>query len=257
MRTPVAALPLALALLAGCTAMPQAPDTPSLDGTAWVLSGLPGASLVAAAPATLRFEDGRASGTDGCNRFTLAYSAKGGAIEFPQRAASTQMACPPDVMKQADAFMGALTGTKAYRVDGGRLHLLAADGTVRATLAAQAQTLAGSSWRVVGINNGRGGVVGLVAGSAVTMSFSADGRASGSAGCNQYTAGYVAEGAKLRFSPPASTRKMCVGDDLMAQEHGFLQALESVATMRVEGDRLDMRNGQGSLMISATRAGGG
>lgn len=255
--TSLATLPLALALLAGCTAMPQAADAPSLDNTAWVLSALPGANLVAGAPATLRFEGGRATGSDGCNRFTVGYSAKGGAIEFPQRAASTQMACPPEVMKQADAFIAALTGAKAYRVDGDKLHLLSADGTLRATLAAQAQTLAGSNWRVVGINNGRGGVASLVAGSSVTVSFAADGRASGSAGCNQYTAGYVSEGQKLRFSAPASTRKMCAGDDLMTQEHNFLRALEAVATMRIDGDRLEMRSADGALMVSATRAGGG
>jgi heat shock protein HslJ len=256
MRTPSAALPLVLAMLAGCTAMPQAPEVPSLDGTAWVLSALPGTALAAAAPATLRFEEGRAAGSDGCNRYTVGYSASGTALQFPGRAASTQMACPPAVMEQAQAFMDALLGARAYRIEGGRLQLLSADGTVRATLAPQSQTLAGTGWRVTAINNGRGAVVSVAAGSTVTMSFVADGRAAGSAGCNQYTAGYEAAGSGLRFTTPASTRRMCADEAVMQQERNFLKALESVATVRMEGNRLEMRDAGGSLMVSAIRAGG-
>jgi len=257
MRQMFAALPIAIALLAACTAMPPAAEAPSLDGTSWVLADLPGAPLAADAPATVRFDDGRAAGSDGCNRFTVGYTTQGSAIDFPQRAASTQMACPPPIMKQADAFMAALTGARSYRIAEGRLQLLAADGSVRATLAAQSQTLAGTSWRVTAINNGRGGVASLVTGSNVTVAFAADGRAAGSAGCNQYTAGYQADASRLRFTAPASTRRMCAGEDLMQQEQNFLTALESVATMRIEGNRLEMRDAKGALMIAAARADGG
>ncbi len=256
MRPTFAALPIAIALLTACTAMPPAREAPSLDGTSWVLSNLPGVPLVADAPATLRFDDGRAAGSDGCNRFTVGYTTQGSAIDFPQRAASTQMACPPPIMKQADAFMAALTGARSYRIAEGRLQLLAADRTVRATLVAQAQTLAGTRWSVTAINNGKGGVASLVTGSTVTLDFTADGRAAGSAGCNQYTAGYQADASRLRFTSPASTRRMCAGEDLMQQEHNFLKALELVATMRMEGNRLEMRDAKGALMISAIKAGG-
>jgi heat shock protein HslJ len=257
MQRLTAAMPLAFVMIAGCTAMPAASDAPSLDGTAWVLSALPGSDLVAGAPATLRFEGGRAAGSDGCNRYTVDYTTRGAAIDLPERAASTQMACPPNVMKQAQAFMTALGGAKSYRIENGRLQLLSADGTMRATLVAQSQSLAGTTWRVTGINNGKGAVASVVAGSTVTMAFTADGRASGSAGCNQYTAGYAADGSRLRFTTPASTRKMCAGEGLMEQEQMFLKALESVATMRVEGNRLEMRNAQGALLVSATQASGG
>ena len=129
MRPTFAALPIAVALLAACTAMPPLPEAPSLDGISWVLVDLPGVSLATDAPATVRFDDGRAAGSDGCNRFTVGYTARGGTIDFPQRAAATQMACPPPIMKQADAFLAALTGARSYRIAQGRLQLLAADGT--------------------------------------------------------------------------------------------------------------------------------
>ena len=94
------------------------------------------------------------------------------------------MACPPDIMKQADAFMAALTSAARYRVSGGELSLLGGDGALLATFAPQPQSLAGSSWRATGINNGKGGVVSVLADTSVTISFAKDGKAAGSAGCN-------------------------------------------------------------------------
>ena len=236
--------------------MQPAPDTPPLDGTAWVLAALPGAELVPAAPATLRFEGGRAAGSDGCNRYTVAYTTQGDTIGFPGSAASTRMACPPEVMRQADTFLAALAGARRYRVEGGRLQLMAADGSLRAALAPQPQLLAGTSWTATAIHNGKGAVASLVPGSTVTLTFGADGQASGSAGCNRYTARYEAEGSSLRFQPAAATRRMCPGEALMAQEQAFLKALESVATVRVEGQRLDLRTASGSLAATLQRDGG-
>jgi len=256
MRRLLAALPV-LALMTGCAALKPAADAPSLDGTAWVLSDIPGRNLETGAPATLRFEGGRATGSDGCNRYSVNYTSKGSALEFPGRAPSTLMACPSRVMEQADAFMAALAAVRSYRIDSGRLHLLSADGTVRATLAAQSHSLAGTNWRVTAINNGRGGVASVVADSTVTLAFAAHGKASGTAGCNRFTAGYQAQGARVRFSAPASTRMMCPGQELMAQEQAFLKALESASTMRIEADRLELRSAEGALLVSATRLDGG
>lgn len=257
MRSLLATLPIVAALAAGCSTMTPTADPPSLDGTAWVLSALPGRDLDATAPATLRFEAGRATGSDGCNRYSVSYTSKGSAIDFPGRAPSTLMACPSGVAEQAEAFMAALAGTRSYRIDGGRLHLLSADGAVRAALVAQSQSLAGTNWRVIAINNGRGGVASVVTGSTVSLAFTADGRASGTAGCNRFTAGYQAQGARVRITTPASTRMMCPGQELMEQEQAFLKALESVSTMRIEADRLELRSAEGTLLVSAVQAGGG
>ena len=230
-------------------------ESPSLDNTAWVLASLSGRAPVAALP-TVRFEEGRVQGTDGCNRYTALYSTKGNAIEIGARAATTMMACAPEVMKQAESFMAALTGAKSYRVSGEELQLLASSGAVLATLAAQPQSLAGTSWRATDINNGKGGVASLIADSSVTMNFAADGKVSGSAGCNNYTASYQAEGNKLRFTPAAATRKMCAAPGVMDQEQAFFKALESVATMRMEGDALEMRTAENALAATFVRAPG-
>jgi heat shock protein HslJ len=256
MRIPLAAAGalLAAAWLAGCAAMTPAADPPPLEGTAWVLATLPGGDPVDGVAATLRFEQGRASGSDGCNRYTAAYQSRGGRLEVAAAtAASTRMACPPAVMRQAAAFMAALGDVTSYRVEAGRLILSSADGAVRATLASQSQALAGTRWHAAGINNGKGAVVSLVAGSSVSLAFGEDGQATGSAGCNRYSAPYAQQGAQLRFQPAAATRRMCAGEDLMAQEQAFLKALESVATMRLEGPRLELRTAAGALAVSLFR----
>ncbi len=232
-------------------------DAPPLDGTAWVLSALPGRTLAADPAATLRFASGRVSGTDGCNRFSGPYMAKGTELKVSSQLATTRMACPPEVDAQATAFVAALTGAARYRVAEGQLQLLAADETLLATLDRQAETLAGTAWRVTGINNGKQAVVSVLAGTAPTLVFGADGRASGSAGCNNFTVGYTADGSKVTIAEPASTRKMCAEPaGVMEQEQQFLAALATVATASVEGDRLELRRADGALAVSATKDAG-
>lgn len=244
-----------IALLAACTAMTHAPDQPALDGTAWVLSSLPGQSLVAEATPTLRFEGGRVFGTDGCNRYSAPFTATSETLEVGTRGVSTQMACPPPVMQQAGVFMSALTQARTYRIAGGKLALLAADGAVLASFATQSQSLAGTSWSVTGFNNGKQAVVSVLTGTSLTMSFAGDGKVGGSAGCNRYTATYASAGQKLTFGPAAATRMMCAQPGgVMEQEQQFLKALETVATARFEGDRLELRTSGGQLAVTLSKA---
>lgn len=246
---------LAIPLFVAC-ANPSASEPKALEGTAWVLASLPGRTLVRGEPATLRFESGNAQGSDGCNRYGVPVTVKGSSIEISARGVSTRMACAPEVMAQADAFMAALGSAKTYRVAGERLELLAGDGSPLAVFAPQSQALAGTAWRVTGINNGKQAVVSVLGDSTVTMTFGAEGQANGSAGCNRYTARYEADGSRLRFQAPATTRMMCANEELMQQEQAFLKALESVATLRREANRIELRDSSGALAISMTLDGG-
>ena len=250
-------LPAALAaglFLCACTAMPTADSLAALDGTAWVLTTLPGQALVPGTSVTARFEGGRIQGTDGCNRYTVPYTQTGRTLQVGPQGASTQMACPPEVSQQADAFMGVLTRSSAHRVEGGRLQLLAADGAVLATFDRQSESLAGTSWRVTGYNNGRQAVASTLAGTNLTMAFSADGRVGGSAGCNNFTAAYTLEGQKLAIGPAAATRRMCASPEhVMKQEAEFLKALQTIATARREGDQLELRTTKSELATMLTK----
>ena len=229
-------------------------DNPLLDGTAWILKSLGGRTPAVGATATLRFDGSRAQGTDGCNRYSAPVTTQGVNITIGPRAATTNMACPPDIMQQADGFMAALTSAARYRVSGGELSLLGGDGALLATFAAQPQSLAGSSWHATGINNGKEAVVSVLPDTSVTISFAKDGRAAGSAGCNSFTSTYQEGGGALRFTPAAATRRMCATPGVMEQEHSFLKALESVVTMRIEGDSLELRTKDGALAVEFRRS---
>jgi heat shock protein HslJ len=164
------------------------------------------------------------------------------------------MACAPAVMKHAEAFMGALAGARSFRIEGGQLQLLSGSGAVLATLAPQSQSLAGTAWQVTGFNNGKQAVVSVLTGTTLTMAFSADGRVSGSAGCNRFTTAYTADGQKLTFGPAAATRMMCTRPEgVMEQEQQFIKALETVATARFEGDRLELRTAAGALAATLAK----
>lgn len=250
-------LPLALAgaalvaMLTGCSHVtPAVEPPPTLDGTAWVLSALEGAAPLAGSTITIRFEDGRASGTDGCNRYALPYATQGDRVRFESGGPSTLMACAPDLMQQARTFLAGLGVSTRYRIDSAGLQLLDADGAVRAGFAAQSQAIAGTSWRVTAYNNGRQAVASVRPGSALDLVFGTDWQASGSAGCNRYVARYQASGTALSFGPAAATRRMCAEAEVMEQERQFLEALATVATARREGDRLELRTADGALAVS-------
>jgi heat shock protein HslJ len=244
---------LLAAVLAGCSAMPSAAEAPSLEGTSWILQALPGQTLVGEQRATLNFEGGRLSGGDGCNRYSMAFKARDGKIEITGPAAATMMACPPPQMIQAEATVAALHGASRYRVEQGRLLLTDASGKLLASFAPVTQQLVGTRWKANGINNGRAAVVSLVSGTAVTLEFGPDGLLNGSGGCNTLRGRYEQDGQKLRLQALAATRKLCPEPGVMEQEAAFIKALGTVASSRVDGNRLELRAAGGELAAGFAR----
>jgi len=110
-----------LALAASCAqAPPPASDPegpPTVAGTSWVSAG-----GGAHAP-TIVFEDARASGSAGCNRWFASYGATGEALEFGD-VGLTRMMCPPEQMEIERAFVTTLNDTMIARIDGEQLVLL-------------------------------------------------------------------------------------------------------------------------------------
>ena len=236
----------------GAAAAPVAGPMRSVDGSAWTLAWVPGFELPAQPLATLRFEAGRAAGTDSCNRYTTAYTRKGSQLQFGEKGAATLMACAPEVMQVANAFGAILYDTRSYRIEFDTLTLFNADGKPLARLQEQANPLAGTSWQVTAVNNGRQAVVSVLTGTALTMVFGKDGKLSGSAGCNNFSAAFRAEGSALSIDAPVATRMMCAQPEgRMAQEAQFLAALATAASARHEGDQLELRTAGGALAVSA------
>jgi heat shock protein HslJ len=246
------------ALLAPLDAATGSPDTGSLDGTAWVVTAVAGRQVSGGATVTLQFAGGRLSGSDGCNRFAGSYSAAGSALEVSPQLASTRMACPDGAEAEARAFVAALAAARGYRIDGARLLLLSADGATLVSLAAQSLLIEGTSWNATGINNGRQAVQSVLNGTTVTLSFGANGDASGSGGCNHYSGRYQASGSSISIGGIAVTAMDCAEPaGVMEQEQAYLKALAAARTVRFEGDRLELRTEDGALAASFTREAGG
>ncbi len=82
-----------------------------------------------------------------------------------------------------------------------------------------------------------GGLVEAI--SDVTPTLRLDGgRASGTAGCNRYTATYTLAGSGLSFGPIAATKMFCAGDGVMEQEDRYLSLLSTVDGWSIEQGRL-------------------
>jgi len=242
---PLAALSLVTLAFAAIAPAVLAATPASLEGTAWVLAGNEAVSL--------QFEQGRVSGSDGCNRFNGPYLSRGTSLTIGPPLAATQMACPPPVMQQAARFNQALASTRFFRRDGANLRLLGADGSVGATLVPQSKSLAGS-WQVSAYNNGRQAVVSPLVGTVLDVSFLEGGRIGGSSGCNRYSAKIQVQGSQVAIAAPMSTRRLCSEPaGVMKQERQFLAALTSVATLRHEGQRLELRRADGALALILRR----
>jgi heat shock protein HslJ len=243
-------------LLMACTAMSQGNEpVPPLDDTAWVLATLPGMTTPPVATPTLRFEAGRVQGSDGCNRFGAPYTGADGRLQIGPNGMSTQMACPEPVSRLAASFNAALAKAQGYRVDGKTLVLLDAAGATLASFVVQGTELAGTAWRVTAYNNGKQAVVSVTAGSAITMEFMPEGRVRGSGGCNSFSGNYTSSADQIKIGPVGATRRACAEPDgVMAQEAAFLRALETVASARREGPRLELRTPAGALAVTMIQA---
>ncbi len=252
---------LVAAALQACAPMkppnPPASPPPALNDTAWTLASLPGTALppTPTSRPTLQFEDGRAAGSDGCNRYGTDFKAIDGKLELGPQRMSTQMACPPPQQQIALAFNRVLDEVRGYRIEAGSLLLLSAGGATLATLAAQPSTLAGTAWQVTGVNNGKQAVVSVITGTELTLQFGADGKLQGSGGCNRFNGSFSEEAKTLRIDRLAGTRMICPEPEgRMAQEAQLLAALESVASARREGDKLELRTATGAMAVSARLA---
>ncbi len=109
---------------------PQASaEASALAGKPWIVERIGGAGIVDNSRVTLQFaSEGRLAGIASCNRYTAAYTAKGGSLAIGP-AAATRMACAPALMSQESRFLALLATVVSFQIDqSGALVLGTADG---------------------------------------------------------------------------------------------------------------------------------
>jgi heat shock protein HslJ len=107
-----------------------------------------------------------------------------------------------------------------------------------------------AEWVLVSIE-GKDGVQNVDDVSTITALFDGE-KVAGSAGCNNYFAGYEVDGETLTFSPAGSTMMMCPDSEgVMQLEYSFLAALGSTQSYHINGDTLEIAYDAGSLIFAA------
>lgn len=100
-----------------------------LAGVEWIVQEIGGAGLVENAEVTLEFDavTRRLAGRSGCNRYNAAFELSGEGLSIGP-AASTRMACAPDLMAQEQRFLADLQRISRFDIDpSGALLLFAND----------------------------------------------------------------------------------------------------------------------------------
>ncbi len=195
--------------------------------------------------------DGQVTGSAGCNNYFGSYTVTGDGIAIGPLG-STKMMCgePMGVMEQESAYLAALDASAMYAIAGSTLTLMDSGGAVMATFTEDTTTLAGREWALTSYNNGMDGVVSLVPDTAITARFGDDGQVTGSAGCNNYFAGYTAMEGSLTVGPAGMTEMYCEEPGgVMDQETRYLQALEQSSSYQIRSGTLTIMDDAGTTLL--------
>ncbi|MFH1568569.1 MAG: META domain-containing protein, partial [Gemmatimonadota bacterium] len=255
-------------------------------GRDWTLAAFAAGGRYTAAladrPITLQLtDDGQVRGSAGCNTYFGTYQVvEAGTISI-SGLAGTEMACYPEsVMAQEAAYLQALAAATGMSLSDGQLRLLqgsgdrfllfaaaadgaapgndtggdstAADTTTCESCGQAASGLVGRLWVARYFESG-GGAEAVSDGVKITLSFGRDGRASGSAGCNQFSGRYRADDAgHLVVRDIAITEMYCQVPEVMEWENRFTALLGRADGFAVQGERLVLHAGDQALHLSAS-----
>jgi heat shock protein HslJ len=228
----------------------------ALTANLWMLTELDGQAPLPDTAITAEFsDDGKVGGSASCNSYSTTYTVKGDQISFSEQIAATLMACDEPIMTQEQKYLEVLSETATYEVSDDVLTLFDTNGNSLVKFKALSQALEGSSWQVIGYNNGKGGVVSLILDTEITATFDEEGQLTGNAGCNNYFASYEIDGDKISIGPAGATAMFCTEPEgIMEQEQQYLAALQTAATYKITGLNMEMRTTEGSLVANFQRA---
>jgi len=230
-----------------------ADDAAAFYGRKWMLIYMAGTPPAREARAGMMINtDGHINGTGGCNTFVgVAEVSFVHKTIFIGQLTSTLKGCAEDVMTQEIGFTAALRNANLWELEPeeNKLHLMDEAGTRLLSFAAEPVTAAaaeeekkeeaalpaiiGAEWVVEDIRKR-----GIIDRSHLTMRIGADGRISGTAGCNRYFGQVSVTAESIETRAISATRRACYGEALQKQEAGYLRALDSARVWHIGADDL-------------------
>ncbi len=96
----------------------------------------------------------------------------------------------------------------------------------------------------------------VLPGTTIDASFADDGRMTGTAGCNRYSAPCTRDGERITIGPTVATRMYCgAPEGIMEQEAAYFAALERAAAVRFGPRTLALVDAGGAQLVSFAEAG--
>jgi heat shock protein HslJ len=109
----------------------------------------------------------------------------------------------------------------------------------------------GTSWELTSYSAGTDGLVSVLDDTLVNVTFAENGDFAGLAGCNSYWGTYTTDADELSIESIVSSSLSCIEPaGIMGQEEAYLNILPEVATFEINGDTLELRAADGSLLVS-------
>lgn len=120
---------------------------------------------------------------------------------------------------------------------------------VPAMRASAGGTMTTTGWQLQSIANSSGGME-PAGDPAITARFGRDGRLSGFAGCNEYSATYTTNDYAIRITNTVTSLKYCPGPGVMEQETLYLKNLNATTEFRVTDEVLKFYNKTGKPVLA-------
>lgn len=220
-------------------------DAAALMGSKWDLISYGGKPPVAGSQPTLNFDETGLGGTTGCNSYFGSYETSGDKLNVGEMG-QTLMACLEEgLMEQESSFLAMLQAAESFSLTETQLIIYTSQGEMIFQPASH-QSLEGPTWVLGGIVQGDA-IVSMWVDNEITATFT-DGRAAGSAGCNQYFAGYALDADSLTIEAIGSTKMFCEGER-GERETAYLTALGQISSYEIERDTLSLFNAAGERLL--------
>lgn len=231
------------------------PPPAALESTLWRLEAFGTAeavsSLLANTEINAIFKDGSVSGFGGCNNYGGPFSTNGNALKI-ETLVITEMWCSPDeVSQQEQTFTAALIATTSYVIEGDMLTLTHPGGTLifRAASAPSDKAFEGTAWELVSFE-AAGTAEAVPTEAEITATF-AEGKITGSGGCNNYFGEYSMENGRVTVAAVGATKMAC--DGKMELEQRFFTEIAQTHTVVMEANQLRLVSNNGVLVFEALK----
>jgi heat shock protein HslJ len=222
----------------------------------WVLASYagPDGPVPASPGATMAFAaDGTFSGNTGCNVLNGTYTTSGSSMTVTPGPMTMRACADPAIDAQEQALVTGLPTVTGFAIAGDQLTLSDSSGAPLFVFTAGPTGLEGTSWKVTGVNNGRGAVEGTSLTEALTLEFGG-GTVSGFNGCNTFSGSFTTTGTTITISTDLATTLIACEPDVDALAQQYTTALTASTTYEVSGSMLTLRDAEGAMQVTATSA---